>query len=166
MALLEEAFSLVSFKFKIPSLNHHQRLTIEKIVSNKKDVFVNLPTGFGKFLFYQAVTLVFDHTTNLSGHIVVLVSPLLSLMEDQLKQLQNNGICVVNISSQADIDWSRIEKGEYSIVFGSPEAWLMNDRRRTMLCNEVYNRNLCAMAIDEAHVIRQWLVKSQPDTCF
>ena len=35
---------------------------------------------------------------------------------------------VSNISSQAEIDRSRIENGEFSIVFGSPEAWLMNDR--------------------------------------
>ena len=137
MASLEEAFTLVSSKFKIPTLNHHQRLAIEKIVSNNKDVFVNLPTGFGKSLIYQALPLVFDHTTNLSGHIVVVVSPLISLMEDQVKQLQDNGIRAVNISSQADIDWSRIEKGEYSIVFGSPEPWLMNDRWRAMLCNDV-----------------------------
>ena len=156
MASLEEAFILVSSNFKIPSLNHHQRLAIEEIVSDKKDVFVNLPTSFGKSLIYQALPLVFDHTTNLSGHIVVVVSPLISLMEDQVKQLQNSGIRAVNISSQADIDWSRIEKGEYSIVFGSPEAWLMNDRWRTMLCNDVYSRNLCAVAIAEAHVIKQW----------
>ena len=73
MASLEEAFILVSSKFKIPTLNYHQKLAIEKIVSNKKDVFVNLPTGFGKSLIYQALPLVFDHTTNLPGHIAVVV---------------------------------------------------------------------------------------------
>ena len=122
MALLKQAFILVSSKFKIPTLNSHQKLAIEKIVSKKRDVFVNLPTGFGKFLIYQALPLVFDQTTNLPGHIVVVVSPLISFMENQVKQLQDNGISAANISSQADIDWSRIEKGEYSIVFGSPEA--------------------------------------------
>jgi superfamily II DNA helicase RecQ len=77
-------------------------------------------------------------------------------MEDQVKQLQSIGISAANISSQADIDCCRIESGEYSIVFGSPEAWLMNDRWRTMLGNDVYSRKLCAVAIDEAHVIKQW----------
>ena len=156
MASLKEAFILVSSKFKILSLNHQQRLAIEKLVSEKKNVFVNLPTSFGKSLIYQALPLVFDHTINLSGHIVVVVSLLITLMEDQVKQLQNYGIRAVNISFQADINWSRIEMGEYSIVFGSPRAWLMNDRWRTMLCNDVYSRNLCAVAIDEAHVIKQW----------
>ena len=38
-------------------------------------------------------------------------------------------------------------------VFETP---LMNDRWRAMLCNDVYSRNLCAVAVDEAHVIKQW----------
>jgi len=58
MASLKEAFILVSSKFKIPTLNHHQKLAIEKIVSNRKDVFVNLPTGFGKSFIYQTLPLV------------------------------------------------------------------------------------------------------------
>jgi len=77
---------------------------------------------------------VFDHITNLPGHIAVVVSLLISLMEDKVRQLQDNGICAVNIGSQADIDWSRIEEGEYSIVFRSPEVW------RTVWCNDVYCR--------------------------
>ena len=95
MASLKETFILVSSKFNIPTLNHYQRLAIENIVSNKNNVFVNLPTGFGKSLIYQALPLVFDHTTNLSGDIVVVVSLLISLMEDQVKQLQDNGIRAV-----------------------------------------------------------------------
>ena len=50
---LEEAFILVSSKFKIPTLNYQQKLAIEKIVLNKKDVFANLPTGFANLLFIK-----------------------------------------------------------------------------------------------------------------
>ena len=46
MASLEEDFVSTASKFKIPSLNDHQKLAIEKILLQKKDVFVNLPTGF------------------------------------------------------------------------------------------------------------------------
>ena len=91
MALIEEAFVLVSEKFQIPSLNEQQKLAIRKIVLKSEDAFVNLPTGFGKSLIYQALPLTFDHTTKLSGHIVVVVSPLVSLMEDQVKYLQSIG---------------------------------------------------------------------------
>ena len=77
-------------------------------------------------------------------------------MEDQVKYLRSIGVSAVNISSQTDNDHSRIDSGQYSVVFGSPEAWLMNDRWRTMLGNVVYKSKLCAVAIDEAHVIKQW----------
>ena len=62
----------------------------------------------------------------------------------------------MNISSQTDNDHSKIENGQHSVVFGSPEAWLMDDRWRTMLGTDVYKRKLCAVAIDGAHVIKQW----------
>ena len=55
MAMLEEAFDLVSSRFQISSVNDHQKETIRSIVNNK-DVLVNLPTGFGKSLIYQALT--------------------------------------------------------------------------------------------------------------
>ena len=47
-----------------------------------------------------------------------------------------------------------IEKGEVSVVFGSPEVWIKIERRRAMLGNSVYSNKLYALAIDEAHVIR------------
>lgn len=156
MAALEEAFHLASSKFKISELNAYQKLAIRKIVVEKEDVFVNLPTGSGKSLIYQALPLVFDHVSNEKGHIVVVVSPLVSLMEDQVKYLRSLGLSAVNISSDSEVDRSKIEKGEYSIVYGSPEAWLLNERWRCMLGNDVYSSKLCAVAVDEAHVVRQW----------
>ena len=50
MAVLEEAFDLVSSRFQISSLNDQQKEAIRSIVVNNKDVLVNLPTGFGKSL--------------------------------------------------------------------------------------------------------------------
>ena len=82
MAALDEAFRVVSSMFKILDLNAHQKEAIRKIVTEKGDVFVNLPTGFGKSLIYQALPLVFDHTSAISGHNIVVVSPLISLMAD------------------------------------------------------------------------------------
>ena len=42
----------------------------------KKDVFVNLPTGFGKSLIYETLPLMFDYKTELPGHTVIVISPL------------------------------------------------------------------------------------------
>ena len=146
MAALEEAFRKASSKFKISELNIYQKLAIRKIFAEKEDVFVNLPTGSGKSLIYQGS----------SGHIVVVVSPLFSVMEDQVKYLRRLGLSTVNISSNVEVDCEKIEKGEYSIVYGSPEAWLMNERWRCMLSNDVYSKKLCAVAVDEAHFLRHW----------
>ena len=76
MAALEEAFIRAASLFKILELNVHQKRAIQAIVVDKKDVFVNLPTGFGKSLIYQALPFVFDHVKKSAGHIVVVVSPL------------------------------------------------------------------------------------------
>ena len=151
MAALEEAFIRVGSLF-----NAYQKRAIQAIVVDKKDVFVILPTWFGKSLIYQALLFVFDRVNKSAGHIVVVVSPLVSLMDDQVKILTDLGLSAISISSQEELDVTKIEKGEYSIVFGSPEAWLMNDRWRRMLDNHVYSNKLCAVAIDEAHVLRQW----------
>ena len=63
MATFEEAFNVDSNTFRIPSLNARQKTGIRKIVEERKDAFVNLPTGFGKSLLYQALPLVFDLTS-------------------------------------------------------------------------------------------------------
>ena len=85
-----------------------------------------------------------------------VVSPLLSLMDDQVAHLTSLGVSAVNISSCMEEDCDGVEAGEYSIVYGTPEAWILNPRWRNMLNSKVYSTRLCALAVDEAHVIRQW----------
>ena len=60
MELMEHAFAKVCEVFGIESLNKHQEDAIKYVVEEKKDVFVNLPTGFGKSLIYQALPLVYS----------------------------------------------------------------------------------------------------------
>ena len=57
MATTEEAFDVVSKTFRISALNALQKNGITKIVEEGRDVFINLPTGFGKSLIYQALPL-------------------------------------------------------------------------------------------------------------
>ena len=57
---VENAFAKVCEVFGIESLNKHQEDAIKYVVKEKKDVFVNLPTGFGKSLIYQALPLVYS----------------------------------------------------------------------------------------------------------
>ena len=156
MADLEEAFNLVTTKFSIPALNSHQKLAISKLIEGRKDIFINLPTGFGKSLIFQALPLVYDHIKKEEGHICVVVSPLLSLVEDQVAYLRGKGVMATSISSCTEEEARLIEKGKVSVVFGSPEVWIKNERWRALLGNSVYSKKLCALAIDEAHVMRQW----------
>jgi superfamily II DNA helicase RecQ len=79
MASLEKTFYTAAHKFKIRCLNLHQKTEIRTVIIEKKDVFVNLPTGFGKSLMYQALPFVVDEVSRWPGHIVAVVSPLLSL---------------------------------------------------------------------------------------
>ena len=148
----EGVFSLVASKFKIFS----QKRAISEVAKRRKDVFVNLPTGYGKSLIYQALPTVFDALRSSSGHTVVVVSPLISLMDDQVKFLASIGIKALNLTSASEEQKANAEKGKYSLVYGSPEAWLKNERWRSMLHNDVYSRKLCTIAVDEAHVLRQW----------
>ena len=81
------------------------------------DIFVNLPTGFGKSLIYQALPLVFDVTCNSPSHIVAVVSPLVRLMKDQVENLQKLGILAVSLSDFKDGEVGAIEEGRVKVVY-------------------------------------------------
>ena len=91
MADLSPSFSKVCEQFKFSELNKHKKAIIS-VVLKKKDVFVSLPTGFGKSVIFQALPMVFDGFTGESHHIVIVVSPLLSLIKDQTERLRQVGI--------------------------------------------------------------------------
>ena len=81
-----------------------QKETILKLVNGDQDIFINLPTGYGKSIIYQSLLLVYDRVLNSSGHIV---SPLINLIADQVRYL--NGISVQAISLTA-IEWEEERK--------------------------------------------------------
>ena len=60
-------------------------------------MFVNFPTGYGKSLIYQALPFVYDSIPEAAGHVVV-VSPLVNLMKDQVDKLANLGILAASLS--------------------------------------------------------------------
>ena len=94
--------------------------------------------------------LVFEVTRNSTKHVAVVISPLVNLMKDQVESLQKLGIPAVSLSDIADKEARALEEGRYRVVYGTPEAWLNNERWR------IYTSKLCAIAVDEAHIIKQW----------
>ena len=138
---------------QISSLNVQQKTELRKIVEERKDVFFNLPACFGKSLLSQASPLMFDLTSQEPGHVI---SPLISLMEDQVSHLKELGLKAANISSLEVGECTHVKSSEYSLVYGSPEAWLKND---CDLCwQTLYIPKNCAIAVNEVQVVRQWQV--------
>ena len=122
MADLSVALQQVCQKFGITELNPLQEEAIASFVINKRDVFVNLPTGFGKSLIYQAIPLIFDVMLEAPGHIVAVISPLVNLMKDQVEKLTGLEIPAATLSEIDKEKEMGVEKGVFSIIYGSPEA--------------------------------------------
>lgn len=126
-------------------------------------VYINLPTAFGKSLVYQAVPIMYD-SLNLrpkGTSIIVIISPLKSLMVDQSAYLNSLGISAICITDEA-IDYAiqDVIEGKYSHVYASPECLLAISMWRGLFSSKAFLENLVGVAIDEAHCISQWYVSS------
>ena len=90
--LFDSACDRVLERFKVENLKDLQRKALEKLV-NGEDVFVIQPTGSGKSLIYQSAPMVFDVVKKTTvPSIAVVISPLTSLMQDQVKFLKSIGV--------------------------------------------------------------------------
>ena len=125
-----------------------------------QNVFVIQSTGSGKSLIYQSAPLVFDTIFPLSSgrSIALVISPLTSLMQDQVRYLKSVRIRAEFIGEdQTSEDANQhVERGECQIVYGSPKAFLATKGWRTMISNTVYKQGLRLVAVDEAHCISHW----------
>ena len=144
--------------FGLKSLKYQQREAIREFVSGR-DVFVSLPTGFGKSYCYALLPTVFD---SLRPHeepsIVLCVSPLTALMMEQRDKLCTRELSAEFVGElQQDISALKgVETGQYQVVYISPEALLLNPQWREMLLSRPYKENLVAFVIDKAHCITKW----------
>jgi ATP-dependent DNA helicase RecQ len=113
-----------------------------------KDSFVLMPTGGGKSMCFQIPALCFDGIT-------IVVSPLISLMKDQVQALQANGIQAdffnSSISPQAENEViARAKKGEIKLLYLSPEKLI------SVSNTWLKSLNIKLVAIDEAHCVSMW----------
>ena len=118
-----------------------------------RDVFVLMPTGGGKSLCYQLPAVVGQGVT-------VVVSPLIALMEDQVRGLSANGIESALLHSgldpaEADQLERGVEAGRFDLVYLSPER-LVGPKGRRLLTRLLQAGKLDRVAIDEAHCISEW----------
>ena len=105
--------------FGIPSLHAEQEEALRQFFSNQ-DVFVNLPTSFGKSLIFQATPIMADVLLRRSEGtcIVIIISPLKSLMEDQVRHLKKLNISAVSVTDEHnDRIVGDIIDGKYTHVY-------------------------------------------------
>ncbi|MGR5120734.1 ATP-dependent DNA helicase RecQ [Vibrio astriarenae] len=125
------------------------QLTVIEAALESKDSLVIMPTGGGKSLCYQIPALVKDGLT-------LVISPLISLMKDQVDQLKANGVAAECVNSTMSREmlmsvYQRMNSGQLKMVYVSPERVLMRD-----FIERLEGLNLSMIAVDEAHCISQW----------
>ncbi|MBS9806274.1 DNA helicase RecQ [Bacillus toyonensis] len=146
--MFTKAQELLASYFGYSSFRRGQDETIKNVLEGKDTVCI-MPTGGGKSICYQIPALVFEGTT-------LVISPLISLMKDQVDTLLQNGISATYINSSISMTEAnhRIQlakQGHYKLLYVAPE------RLDSMeFVDQLIDMKIPMIAIDEAHCISQW----------
>ncbi|WP_414830871.1 DNA helicase RecQ [Alteromonas sp. H39] len=140
-SVLERVFGYASFRDGQEEVISH--------LCDGGDALVLLPTGGGKSLCYQIPALVREGTA-------IVVSPLISLMQDQVEQLLAQGVSAAYLNSSLDTDvqldiQAKLQHGDYDLLYVSPERLLQPSFQA--LLQQI---TVALFAIDEAHCVSHW----------
>lgn len=144
----EKLLEILSKYYGYTSFRKGQESIINSILS-KKDVLAIMPTGGGKSICYQLPALMLDGMT-------IVISPLISLMKDQVDALKTMGINAAFINSSLSSKefneiLSNIRKNNYKMLYIAPERLDVQE-----FLELINNNNISQIAIDEAHCVSQW----------
>ncbi|XP_019851079.1 PREDICTED: uncharacterized protein LOC109581421 [Amphimedon queenslandica] len=129
-----------------------------------RDVFVSLPTRFGKSLIYGCLPLLFDklRCKLIPSSIVIVICPLVALMKDQVEKFQSLGMRSAYVGDQS-LDSAAFLTGDIKLIFISQESLNRGSLWRDVVCSDVYQQNVVAFVIDEAHLVKNWGINFSPD---
>lgn len=145
---MKEALNALQEYYGYKEFRKSQNSVIDSILCGK-DTLAVMPTGGGKSICYQIPALLFDGVT-------IVISPLISLMKDQVDNIKDLGISAEYINSslnfkeiQAIIE--RLNNNEIKILYLAPERL-----ESVEFCNLMKTLNISQVAVDEAHCVSQW----------
>lgn len=135
----------------------------EIALSNEKDkeyrdIFITSSTGSGKSIMFQLPAIYLRKKYNDIKPLVIVVSPLIALMEDQVKSLKEKNIDIARTINSNTDGYKRLEileeinNGDCSILYISPE----NLQAKTNIRELIGDRRLALIIIDEAHIVTTW----------
>lgn len=147
-SLLEIARTLLREKFGHSDFRPGQQRAVEAILAGR-DTLVILPTGGGKSVCYQVPALTLDGLT-------VVLSPLISLMKDQVDGLEARGLAATFLNSSLSASESsarlaRVQRGEIKLLYVAPERFDVGT-----FAERIKAIGVTLLAVDEAHCISEW----------
>jgi len=136
-------------------------------VVNKTDTLAILPTSYGKSLIYQLIPAVFKSLGLAANPMVIVISPLRSLIQDQISAASKLSNCLdLFPSSLESISTEQLCSGKINLVIDTPEAWLNDPNWCNALSSKFVRDNLTCIVVDEAHLVSWGLPSHESERAF
>lgn len=168
LAKIKDVLSVDNFK--------EEQVSCLWAVWQQKDLLAILPTGFGKSLIFQAVPFLLSHRDRTAPCTTIVITPINAIMMDQCRKLSSRKIpacfldykCLGALTTEledsesdpsesgeisSEVDLLQVEEGRFNLVYAHPESLLCGRGRRLL---KRMRKHICAIAIDEAHIILEW----------